>query len=65
MPEKIVVPGEVLIPGTLVTDGVEYEIVVYGDAEAEKQVIIRLPGAGAILGGELMFNGMHGFLGPG
>ncbi len=64
-PANVVVPFGVLEPGELVIDGVTYEILAYQDVEADSQVLIRLPQAGAVFGGDLLFNGLHGFLGPG
>jgi len=48
-PEKIVVPGQTLEPGTEIIDGVTYEFERYTDGEAAEQLVIRLPGLNTLI----------------
>lgn len=53
-----VVP-EVVGVGTIEIDGVNFELTEVLDAEAEVQLVIRVPEAGAIVTGDLVYSGVH------
>ncbi|MEM7337151.1 MAG: MBL fold metallo-hydrolase [Actinomycetota bacterium] len=53
-----VVP-EVVEPGTLEIDGITFELTEVRDAEADFQLVIRLPGTGAIVVGDIIYSGVH------
>ena len=53
-----VVP-EVVEPGTMEIDGVTFELETVVDAEAETQLVVRVPDAGAIVTGDIIYSGSH------
>ena len=53
-----VVP-ETIEPGTVEIDGVSFELTEVLDAEAEVQLVIRVPSAGVIVTGDLIYSGVH------
>ena len=56
--------GNVLPKDTEVIGGVTFEYDVYTNAEAEEQVVIRLPDDGVIIAGDLVYNEYYLVLGP-
>ena len=53
-----VVP-EVVEPGTIEFDGVEFELTEVTDAEAEVQLVVRVPEAGVVATGDIVYSGIH------
>ena len=53
-----VVP-EVVEPGTVEIDGVVFELAEITDAEAEVQMVIRVPEAGVVATGDIVYSGVH------
>lgn len=53
-----VVP-EVVEPGTIEIDGVTMELSEVDDAEAEVQLVIRVPDYGVLVAGDLVYSGVH------
>ena len=49
----------VLEPGTVEIDGVTFEFVEVMDAEAEIQVVTKVPGYGVIAVGDIVYSGLH------
>lgn len=60
-PEKVVVPTEVIEPGTATIDGVQYEFERLIDGEAEEQLVIKLPDLGVLIVQDLAYNKTHLF----
>ncbi len=60
-PEKVVVPTEVIEPGTATIDGVQYEFERLIDGEAEEQLVIKLPDLGVLIVQDLVYNKAHLF----
>ncbi len=58
---NVAVPNAI-VEGSQVIDGITYDFALYTDAEAEEQVLIKLPGYGVIGMGDLLYNGLHGVL---
>lgn len=50
---------EVVEPGTIEIDGVAFELETVVDAEAEVQLVVRVPDAGAIVTGDIIYSGIH------
>lgn len=55
---SFVVP-DVVEPGSLEIDGITFELTEVIDAEAETQLVIRVPEAGAIVAGDIVYSGVH------
>ena len=53
-----VVP-EVVEAGTVEIDGVTFELEKYLDAEAPVQLVVKIPGSGAIITGDIVYSGVH------
>lgn len=53
-----VVP-RVVEPGTIEVDGVAFELTEVLDAEAEMQLVIRVPDAGVVATGDIVYSGVH------
>lgn len=53
-----------LEPGTVEIDGVQFVFDVFVDAEAEEQVVIRVPEAGLVASGDLAYSGYHAVMSP-
>ncbi len=53
-----VVP-EVVAPGTIEIDGVSFELSEVANAEAETQLVIRVPDHGIVATGDLIYSGVH------
>jgi len=62
-PDKIVVPTQVIEPGTETIDGVRYEFVRYENGETSEQLVIRLPDLNTLIVQDLAFNGLHLYMG--
>lgn len=50
---------EVVEPGTTTIDGVDFVLETVVDAEAETQLVVRIPAAGAIVTGDIIYSGVH------
>lgn len=55
---SFVVP-EVVEAGTVVIDDVDFQLTEVTDAEAEIQLVIRVPEAGAVVAGDIVYSGVH------
>lgn len=53
------VTPEVVEPGTIEIDGVTFELEIVLDAETEAQLVVRIPAAGAIVTGDIIYSGTH------
>ncbi len=53
-----VVP-EVVEPGTVEIDNVTFELSTVSDAEAEVQMVVRVPGSGIAATGDIVYSGVH------
>lgn len=63
MPDKIVVPTQTITPGKATIDNVRYEFVRYLNGETDEQLVIKLPDLGVLLVQDLVFNGIHSYMG--
>ncbi|NNE94953.1 MAG: MBL fold metallo-hydrolase [Acidimicrobiales bacterium] len=50
---------EIVELGTMEIDGVAFELETVVDAEAESQLVVRIPDAGAIVTGDIIYSGSH------
>lgn len=50
---------EVVEPGTTEIDGVAFDLASVVDAEAEVQLVVRVPDAGAVVAGDIIYSGVH------
>ena len=55
---SFVVP-EAVEPGTIEIDGITLELEKYLDAEAPVQLVVKIPGSGAIITGDIVYSGVH------
>ena len=62
-PEGFIAPEGALEAGTLVIDGLTYDISIYLDAEAAEQLVIRIPEAKTIILQDLLYNAGYFFPG--
>ena len=53
------VTPQVVEPGTLEIDGVEFILTEIDDAEAEVQLVTSVPAAGAVITGDIVYSGVH------
>jgi len=58
IPTTFVVP-EVVEPGTITVDGLELELIEVLEAEAPVQLVIRVPGEGVNVTGDIIYSGVH------
>lgn len=66
IPDAVVVPQYSVIPNTTETiDGLVYEYEVVEGAESEAQLIIKLPELGVVIAQDLVYSGVHLWLGMG
>ena len=63
-PTTFKAPDQALTEGDTTIDGVRYAFEFFEDAEAEQQVVIRLPDLDTIITGDLSYNGYHLVLNP-
>ncbi len=60
-PSRIIVPANVLEPGTIIIDGVTYLFEHYTDGEDTDQLVIKLPDQKVIIVQDLAYNKVHLF----
>ena len=66
IPDAVLVPQHSVVPGTSeVIDGLTYEYEVVEGAESEAQLLIKLPELGAVIAQDLVYSGVHIWLGMG
>ncbi|MCB9349899.1 MAG: MBL fold metallo-hydrolase [Lewinellaceae bacterium] len=66
IPDAVVVPQYSVAPGTSeVIDGLTYEYEVIEGAESEAQLLLKLPELGTIIAQDLIYSGVHIWLGMG
>lgn len=65
IPATAVVPTNTITEGSEVIDGLTYEYRIVRDAEADETLVLLLPEAGTIIPQDLIFNGLHAYLGNG
>ena len=53
------VSPQAVAPGIIEIDGVEFELVEVLDAEAHTQLVIRIPSAGVMATGDIVYSGVH------
>ncbi len=61
--DKKVVPQHAIKEGTEVIDGVTFEFIKFGAAEASVQLAVKLPELKTLIAQDLVYNGVHLFLG--
>lgn len=59
----VVIPQMVIDEGSLEIDGVRYEISRVVGAESDEEIVIDLPDLNTLIVGDLVYNGVHLFLG--
>ena len=50
---------EVVEPGTIIIDGVTFELELVMNAEAENQLVVKLPDHGVVITGDIVYSGVH------
>ncbi len=66
IPDEVVVPQYTVVPNTSeIIDGLTYQYEVVEGAESEAQLLIKLPELGTIIAQDLVYSGVHLWLGMG
>lgn len=66
IPDEVAVPQYVVVPNTSeIIDGLTYEYEVVESAESEVQLLIKLPELGTVIAQDLVYSGVHIWLGMG
>ena len=63
VPNKVTIPNNILHPGKVTIDGIEYIYTKYNNAEADTQVIIEIPKLRVVIIQDAVYNGYHPWLG--
>lgn len=59
IPDKVMIPSQVLREGTVEIDGLKYVYTKYTNSEADNQVVIELPDIGVIIVQDMVYNRYH------
>lgn len=59
VPDRIVLPRNVVVPGMDAIDGIKYELDVVSDTECATQLLITLPDLGVTIAQDLIYSGAH------
>lgn len=66
IPDEVVVPQYSVVPNTSeIIDGLTYEYEIVEGAESEAQLLIKLPELGTVIAQDLVYSGVHIWLGMG
>ena len=59
VPERVVAPHDIVVPGVDTVDGVKLELDVINDAECDAQLVITLPDYAITVAQDLVYSGTH------
>lgn len=59
IPASVLIPGNIALPGNEVIDGIDFVFEHVVNAEAEHQLVIKLPQFNAVIAGDLVYSGTY------